>query len=123
MISNEKTEPVDATTLAQIKEIIDIAMVYRDSYLHSPPCDEYERKRMAAEDSKPLVCWQEGRDTYTAKYTVRASAYNYYAKGEYTKNGKTTNLKAIKNSYQRLLSLRQGIDHNVLEAGEDDIFL
>lgn len=113
---------VDDTTLAQIKEIIDIAMIYRDSYLHSPPCDEYERKRMAAEDSKPLVCWQEGGDTYTAKYTVRASAYNYYAKGEYTKNGKTTNLKAVKNSYQWLLLLRNSMNRDIPESG-DDIFL
>ena len=44
----------------------------------------------------------ENGDTYTARFVYEESYNNVYAYGVYTRNGKKTTLKAIKNSLKRM---------------------
>ena len=46
--------------------------------------------------------WEENGNVYTAEFITECSSRHVYAKGYYTKNGKETTLKAIKNSLNRL---------------------
>ena len=85
-----------------IEEIVEEAERMRGAYFFSPPCNANRRRTYEARHTHDTVCWEEGGHSYTASYTVKCSCRNVYARGHYTRDGKVTNLTAIKNSLRRL---------------------
>lgn len=102
MVKQEKK--IDKETLTTLGEIIDTAEKFKNAYFWSPPSSARGRRWMESKNSYSIIEWVESGNTYTASYNVRCSCRNVYAYGYYTKNGKTTNLTAIRNSYKRLLA-------------------
>lgn len=51
----------------------------------------------------PKFIWEEGGHTYSAEVKVECTQMNVYVQKWFTKDGKKTTLRAIKNSYDRLL--------------------
>lgn len=92
------------TIINELKEIINTAEICKSAYFWrnngNSSCRAYAERKY----NRPEITWTEGGDTYTAEYSFRQSREHTYAKGIYTKNGKTTTLTAIRNSYNRLLA-------------------
>lgn len=87
-----------------IKAIIDEADKMSGAYFFIPPQNAGGRRSYEQYHSHDEVRWNEGGHEYTARYEVRCSCKNVYAKGEYTKDGQRTTLTAIKNSYKRMFA-------------------
>lgn len=102
MNTNRKT--IDKETISVLDEIIKTAEKFKNAYFWNPPYSAHGRRNMEYKNSFDTIEWVENGNTYTAEYSVRCSCRNVYAYGRYTKNGKTTNLTAIRNSYKRLLA-------------------
>ena len=90
------------STVNQIESIVDQADKFRNSYFFAPPTKAADRRNYESYNSRPEVTWMESGDTYTAEFRVGCSCHNVYARGIYTKNGKKTNLTAIRNSLKRI---------------------
>lgn len=88
--------------IMKIKNIIGLAEKFRSSYFWTPPATANARRAYEAKNSQEEISWQEGGNTYTAEYIVECSCRNIYARGIYTKDGRKTNITAIKNSLKRL---------------------
>lgn len=114
MSKNHIPMTVDEATLAQIKEIIDIANDIGDVCYHIPHISVDERLRVSKEYSKPEVTWIENGDVYTAKYTLMLTCANFFSKGEYTKNDQKTTLAEIQHSYDRMLYTNENDDGRFL---------
>lgn len=91
--------------IKQIKAIIDEAEKMRGAYFFTPPGSAGNRRSYERYHSHDQVEWTEGGHTYTAAYIVECSCKNVYAKGKYTRDGKTTTLTTIRNSYNRLVKV------------------
>ena len=87
----------------QIAAIISEAEYMKSAYFFRPPCSASARRSYEKKHSHAEVTWFEGGHKYTAEYSVMCSCSNVYANGIYTKDGKKTTLKAIKNSFARML--------------------
>ena len=92
-------------TIKKINEIITEAAAMKGCYFWQSPGSAGARRSYEKKHSHDEITWTDGKDTYTAEYSVRCSCSNIYATGTYTKNGKKTTLLAIKNSLKRLESL------------------
>lgn len=88
--------------ISKISEIITEAEKMRSAYFFTPPTNAGARRSYERYHSHDQVEWEDGGHTYTARYDVRCTCSNVYASGTYTKDGKTTTLTAIRNSYKRL---------------------
>lgn len=88
--------------LTKIDNLIDEAERMRSAYYFKPPRYANMRRRYEEKHSIDVFSWTDGADVYEAEFSVSCSCRNVYAKGCYSKNGKTTTLKAIKSSYARL---------------------
>lgn len=88
--------------IIKIKNIINLAEKFRSSYFWAPPATANARRAYEVRNSEKEITWQEGGHTYTAEYIVECSCRNIYARGIYTKDGRKTNITAIKNSLKRL---------------------
>ena len=86
----------------KIWAIIEEAENMRGAYFFLPPTNAGGRRSYEKYHSHGPITWQDGKDTYTAEFSVKCSCSNVYASGTYTKNGKKTTLTAVKNSYYRL---------------------
>lgn len=82
--------------------LIATAEKMRNSYFFSSPSCASQRRRYEKQHTFDEIAWTEGGDEYTAKYTVKCSCRNIYARGYYTRNGKDTTLTAIRNSFRRM---------------------
>ena len=91
--------------IARISAIIEEAARMRNAYFFTSPMTAGERRSYERQHNHDMITWQDGKDTYTAAYTVKCSCKNVYAYGTYTKNGTKTTLTAIKNSLKRLESM------------------
>lgn len=92
------------TNINAIKAIADEAESMKNAYYFRPPMNAGSRRSYEKRHSHDEVRWTEGGHEYTAEYTVSCSCNNVYAKGSYTKDGKTTTLTAIRNSLKRLIA-------------------
>ena len=90
------------STVNQIESIVDQADKFRNSYFFAPPTKAADRRNYESYNSRPEVKWIDSGNTYTAEFRVSCSCRNVYARGIYTKNGKKTNLTAIRNSLKRI---------------------
>ena len=95
---------MDEKIIAAIRDIIDEAEAMKSAYFFAPISHAGARRSYEKRHSHDEVCWTEGGHEYTASYTVSCSCRNVYANGEYTKDGKHTNLTAIRNSYKRMIA-------------------
>lgn len=90
------------TIAEQIKQIIDEAEKMRGAYYFQPPKGAGARRSYEKYHSHDEVAWNEGGHNYTARFEVTCSCQNVYARGIYTRDGETTTLTAIRNSYKRM---------------------
>lgn len=91
-------------TINKIGEIIDAAEKYKNAYFFNPPASASGRRWLEDKYNLEEVEWKEGNDTYAASFSLECSCRNIYTYPYYTKNGKKTNLTAIRNSYNRLVN-------------------
>jgi len=91
-------------TISKIAEIIAAAEKYKNAYFFTPPASASSRRWLEKKYSFPKVEWEEGGNTYSAWFSIECSCRNIYTYNCYTKNGKVTNLTAIRNSYKRLVN-------------------
>lgn len=87
---------------SKIKLIIDEAHTMKHSYFFNSPGNASARRDYERKHSHEKIEWKDGKDNYSAEFVVKCSCSNVYAMGYYFKNGKRTNLTAIKSSYKRL---------------------
>lgn len=97
--------PVSPGTYSAIKRIISTADYTRKCYFWNPSPTASQRRGMEEKYTCPKITWTENGHTFTAEFSYRESCKNVYAKGYYTKDGISTNLKAIKYSFDRLIPL------------------
>lgn len=89
----------------EIERVVCLAEYYKNSYFWRPPVSATGRRILEQKDTTEVVKWTEGDDDYEASFTVRCSCKRIYATGRYIKNGKVTNLTAIRNSMNRIKNL------------------
>ena len=89
--------------IKSITAIIEESAAMKNSYFWAPPANARGRRYYEEQHSHPEVTWDEGGHHYTAEYTVTCSCKNIYAKGYYTKDGKSTTITTIKNSLKRMV--------------------
>ena len=89
-------------TICALKHLIEIADHYRYAFYMTPPSSAGWRRSEEKQGTVPEFSWTEGGHKYTACYKVACSCAHVYASGYYTRDGKKTNLTAIKNSLKRL---------------------
>ncbi|MGM9807276.1 MAG: hypothetical protein ACI3Z6_04230 [Candidatus Onthomorpha sp.] len=99
-------------TIYKIGEIIDAAEKYKNAYFFTPPASARSRRWLEKKYNFPEIEWKEGNDTYTASFSLECSCRNIYTFPYYTKNGKKTNITAIRNSYKTLVDNKQIIFNN-----------
>lgn len=86
-----------------IKNIIDEADRMAHCYWFVPQPVAAQRRIYDKRHSHELVEWTEGGHSYTAEFNVTSTCHNVYARGIYTRDGNKTTLKAIRNSYLRMI--------------------
>lgn len=89
-------------TICYLKALVAVADHYRYAFYMTPPSSAAGRRSEEKWGTLPEYTWEEGGEIFTACYKVTCSCAHIYAKGYYTRNGKRTNLTAIKNSLKRL---------------------
>ena len=88
--------------ISAIEDVVDTATYMRNAYFFTPPQTSSARRWYEEKHSAEFVKWEESGNVYTAEFITECSCRHVYTKGYYTKNGKETTLKAIKNSLNRL---------------------
>ena len=89
----------------QLRDLVTKAEKLHGCFFWTAPKTAADRRYMESRWSTPLLKWIDNDHIYTAEITVRVSCRNVYATTSYTKDGKVTNLTAIRNSLHRLESL------------------
>lgn len=102
-------------TMNAVYDILRQAGKFVNVYWWRPVKNAKARRAMEENESRPLVEWDEGGHHYTARYDVICTCGHIEAKGWYTKDGKKTNITAIRNSIKRI-----ELD-NLLDEMERDI--
>lgn len=91
-------------TINNLKKLVATADYYRYAFYMAPSSSAAWRRLVEKCGTIPEFTWAEGGHKYTACYKVTCSCAHVYAKGYYIRDGKKTNLTAIKNSLKRLES-------------------
>lgn len=89
-------------TIEDLAEIIYYAECMRNSYFFRPPNTAAGRRYYESYRTHEEISWEEGGHIYTAETSCRCTCKNVYWRTFYTRDGKTTNLTAIRNSYNRM---------------------
>lgn len=89
-------------TINLLKKLVATADYYRYAFYMTPCVLAAGRRCEEKQGTVPEFSWTEGGHKYTACYKVICSCAHVYANGYYTRDGKRTNLTAIKNSLKRL---------------------
>ena len=87
--------------LAAIEEVIDTAEYCKGSYFWSPAGNASSR-RWQEEKYTHKAVWREGGHDWTAETQMSQSCRNVYFWTVCMKDGVKTNMRAVKNSYDRL---------------------
>lgn len=96
----ERQEMLD--TVAAIQKVVDMADKMKNAYFWTVNENKSCRKRYDEYHSAPEVCWTDNGHEYSAEFCTTSSRQNVYTKGYYYKDGKATNLKAIRYSCDRM---------------------
>ena len=89
-------------TIHKIRALIAVAEHYRNAFYMPVPLTVNECIQEEIHGTVPYFYWFDGNTKFTACYIVKCKENHIFAKGFYTRNGKKTNLTAIKNSLKRL---------------------
>ena len=89
-------------TIGLLKKLVATADRYRYAFYMNPSSSAAGRRMEEKRGTIPEFAWTEGGRKYTASYKVTCSCAHVYASGYYTRDGKKTNLTAVKNSLARL---------------------
>ena len=89
-------------TIRVLKHLVEIADHYRYAFYMTPPSSAAGRRLEEKRGTVPEFTWTEGGHKFAACYKVACSCTHVYASGYYTRDGKKTNLTAIKNSLKRM---------------------
>ena len=89
-------------TIHSIRALVAVADHYRYAFYMTPSSLAAGRRWEEKRGTVPEFTWTEGGNKYTDCYKVVCSCAHVYASGYYTRDGKKTNLIAIKNSLKRL---------------------
>ena len=89
-------------TIHSIRALLAVANFYRNAIFLVPPSWELGRQQEEIRGFVPEFSWTEGGHRFTAFYSVECTEKRIIARGYYTRDGKKTNLTAIKNSLKRL---------------------
>lgn len=100
--TDERGNIMERNTIVKIGMMIETAERMRNAYFWMPPTNAGSRRAYERQNSVPTVKWNENGHVYTAEFRVICSCAHVYTNGVYTKDGKKTNLVAIRNSYKRL---------------------
>lgn len=90
-------------TLDDLERIILTHEQMHGHYFWNPPNTATMRRRFEKMNTHAAIGWTENDDVYTAGTICSCSCQHIYYNGVFSKNGKKTTIKAIKNSYQRML--------------------
>ena len=90
------------TTIHKIRALISVAEHYRNAFYMPVPLTVNECIQEEIRGAVPYFSWFDGDTKFTAFYIVKCKYNHILAKGFYTRDGKKTNLTAIKNSLKRL---------------------
>lgn len=89
-------------TIHKIHALISVAEHFRNSFYMPVPLTMNEVIQEEISGTVPCFSWWDGNTKFTAFYIVKCKYNHIFAKGFYTRDGKKTNLTAIKNSLKRL---------------------
>ena len=89
-------------TIHSIRALLAVADFYRNAIFLIPPSWSLGRQQEETRGYIPEFSWTEGGHRFTASYSVCCTDKRVIARGYYTRDGKKTNLTAIKNSLKRL---------------------
>ena len=95
-------------TINQIRALIAVADHYRYAFYMTPSGSAAGRRLEEKRGTVPEFAWTEGGHKFTACYKVTCSCAHVYASGYYTRDGKKTNLTAVKNSLKRFEQEEKG---------------
>lgn len=91
-----------AELIANLRALVNVADHYRSAFYLTPPATAGGRRYEEHLGTVPFFEWEEGGHKFTACYRVQCTCRYIHANGYYTRDGKKTNLTAIKNSLKRL---------------------
>ena len=91
-----------AETITALASLIDDAETLRSCYFWHAPTSASQRRASERRYTHDEIAWTEGGHDYTAALYVRVSCRNWYARPEYTRDGRKTTLTAIRNSLTRM---------------------
>lgn len=91
-----------AELIENLRTLVKVADRYRNYTYMKPPATAEGKMEEERLGTIPYFEWEEGGRKFTARYKVDCTSRHIYAWGVYTRDGKVTNLHAIKNSLKRL---------------------
>ena len=89
-------------TIHKIRALISVAEHYRNAIYMPAPLTMNEVIQEEIRGTVPYFTWWDCNTKFTACYIVKCKYRCIFARGYYTRDGKKTNLTAIKNSLKRL---------------------
>lgn len=89
-------------TISLLRKLVATADYYRYAFYMTPHSSAAGRRMEEKQATVQEFAWTEGGHKYTACYKVTCSCARVYATGYYTRDGKRTNLTAVKNSLKRM---------------------
>lgn len=85
----------------ELEELIQIAEKCKNAYFWTPEQSASMRRSKEKYYSRQVE-WTEGGNEWYAETVMEQSCHNVYFHTNYTKNGKKTNLTAVRNSLKRM---------------------
>ncbi len=108
---------MDTNKIAELQEIIDIAEKCKNAYFWSPEGCAGGRRAKEKQYSREIE-WTEGGHEWTARTSMEQSCKNVYFRTEYTRDGKKTNLTAVRNSLKRMIVEANAFCKNCIQYKE-----
>ena len=91
-------------TLRSIEILLDMADRLKNAYLWTPPSSAAGRRDYEKKHTIAPITWEEGGRNYSAELVVNCSCSHIYVTKNYYRDGEKVNVKAIKNSYKRMVA-------------------
>lgn len=90
-------------TLRSLEILIGMAERMKNAYLWHAPQSACARREYETRHTIKPIKWQEGGHEYSAELVVKCSCARIYVVKNYFRDGDKVTLKAIKNSYRRMV--------------------
>lgn len=89
--------------LCEVNYFINQCDYFKNSYFFHSPCDAHSRRNYEYKNSISKFTVVLNGDEYELEFIVSCSCKNVYVYKTIVKNGVSTNLRALKNSYKKEL--------------------